>query len=72
MTAVDDLSLQLAEAAFQESSDQTERLRKARNALVTQARAEGWTHERIARAMGLSRGRIGQLAQRLNQNGTSS
>lgn len=32
-----------------------------RNALVRQALAEGWTHQRISEATGLSRGRISQI-----------
>ena len=35
-----------------------------RNALVRAALAAGWTHAQISEATGLTRGRIGQIAQR--------
>ena len=37
-------------------------LARARDALIQQALADGWTHAQIAKATGLTRGRIGQLA----------
>jgi hypothetical protein len=38
-------------------------LEERRNALVRQALADGWTHQQIADATGLSRGRISQLKE---------
>lgn len=60
MTAED---LAGAEAACLASAQAAERARQARNALVLKALGEGWTQSQIARATGLTRGRIGQLAQ---------
>jgi DNA-binding NarL/FixJ family response regulator len=36
--------------------------RTKRNARIAQALADGWTHAAIAKATGLTRGRVGQLA----------
>jgi DNA-directed RNA polymerase specialized sigma24 family protein len=41
-----------------------EKARERRNAAVRQAISEGWTHEQIADATGITRGRIGQIATR--------
>ena len=51
-----------AEAAFRAASARADDLRAGRNRLVRAALADGWTHARIARAMGLTRGRVGQIA----------
>lgn len=40
---------------------------QARNAAIRQALDEGWTHAQIAKATGLTRGRIGQLAGPVKQ-----
>jgi hypothetical protein len=53
--------LQQAEARFQRASRRFEEARTARNETVRLACAEGWTHDRIARATGLTRSRVGQL-----------
>lgn len=55
--------LQKAEAAHEVASRRYEQARERRNAAVREALAEGWTHARIAEATGLTRGRIGQIAQ---------
>jgi hypothetical protein len=60
MTACD---LQRAEARYQRAFLHAEKVREERNRLVREALAAGWTHARIAEATGLTRGRIGQLAQ---------
>lgn len=54
--------LRKAEVAYRVASRRAEEKREARNALVKQALAEGWTHAQIAEATGLTRGRIGQIA----------
>jgi hypothetical protein len=54
--------LRKAEARYKRAVRRSEEAREARNALVRQALAEGWTHARIAEATGLTRGRIGQMA----------
>jgi hypothetical protein len=54
--------LQAAEAVFRRAAARAETYREARNALVRQAIAEGWTHRRIADVTGLARSRISQLA----------
>jgi hypothetical protein len=58
MTAAE---LRKAERAYQRAAARAEHLRQERNALVRQALAEGWTHQRISDATGLSRGRISQI-----------
>lgn len=59
MTAAE---LRKAEARHARASRRYEKTRQERNAAVKQALAEGWTHAQIAKATGLTRGRIGQLA----------
>jgi transcriptional regulator with XRE-family HTH domain len=56
-------ALHNAELAYRSAAKRAETLRAKRNGLVTIALAEGWTHARIAEATGLTRGRVGQLAQ---------
>lgn len=56
--------LRKAEARYQRAFRHAEEARKERNRLVKQALADGWTHARISEATGLTRGRVGQLAQR--------
>lgn len=53
--------LRKAEARYQRASRRSEEAREARNALVREALAAGWTHQQIADATGLTRGRIGQI-----------
>lgn len=53
--------LRRAEATYQAATRRYEQAREARNALVRQALAEGWTHAKIADVTGLSRGRISQI-----------
>lgn len=55
--------LRRAEARYQRAFRRAEEAREARNAAVRSALAEGWTHARISEATGLTRGRIGQIAQ---------
>lgn len=55
--------LQRAELAYRTSRERSEAARERRNAAVQRALEEGWTHAQIARATGLTRGRIGQIAQ---------
>jgi hypothetical protein len=59
-----DKEFRKAEARYQRACRRSEELRQERNTLVEQALAEGWTHARVAEATGLTRGRIGQMAQR--------
>lgn len=56
--------LRKAEARYQRAFRRAEEAREARNAAVRAARAEGWTDARIAEATGLTRSRVGQIAQR--------
>jgi DNA-directed RNA polymerase specialized sigma24 family protein len=56
--------LRKAEARYQRAFRRSEALREERNALVLAALRAGWTHAQISEATGLSRGRIGQIAQR--------
>ena len=66
MEAIDPAELRVelrrAEAAYQAAFRRTEERRVDRNALVQRAVAQGWTHERIATATGLTRARVGQIA----------
>lgn len=61
MTPVTAYTLRKAETRYQRVSRIAEKAREERNALVRQALAEGWTHAKIAKATGLSRGRISQF-----------
>jgi CRP-like cAMP-binding protein len=56
--------LRKAEARYQRASRRAEEAREARNAAVRAALNAGWTHAAIAEATGLTRGRVGQIAQR--------
>lgn len=60
---IDRQSLELAERDYREAVERAEELRRVRSEIVAQALSEGWTHARIAEATGLTRGRIGQIAQ---------
>lgn len=51
------------EVSYQAVARDAEALRKSRNVAIALAIADGWTHAQISEATGLSRGRIGQLAQ---------
>jgi hypothetical protein len=53
--------LRKAEAAWRAAFERAERLRAVRNETVRDALREGMTHQQIADATGLSRGRISQL-----------
>jgi CRP-like cAMP-binding protein len=55
--------LRRAEARYQRAFRRSEQAREERNRLVREALADGWTHARIAEVTGLTRGRVGQLAQ---------
>lgn len=55
--------LRKAEARYQRASRRSEELRLERNRLIHEALAVGWTHARIAEATGMTRGRVGQIAQ---------
>lgn len=59
---MDAKQLQQAERAYRSATRRAEQAREARNAAVCEALAEGMTHAEIARATGLTRGRVGQLA----------
>jgi predicted transcriptional regulator len=50
-----------AEAAWRDAFERAEALRAVRNEIVRDALREGMTHQQIADATGLSRGRISQL-----------
>lgn len=60
---IDQQALELAERDFREAAERVEELREVRNDMVRTAIDQGWTHARIAQATGLTRGRVGQLAQ---------
>jgi DNA-directed RNA polymerase specialized sigma24 family protein len=60
VTAAD---LRSAETDFEDAEDTRERLRERRNQVVLTALTEGWTHQQISDATGLSRGRISQIAR---------
>ncbi len=50
-----------AERALRRTRKLYERTREERNHLIAQALADGWTHQQIADATGLSRGRVSQI-----------
>ena len=53
--------LRKAERAYQRAQRHAERARETRNAAVLAALEQGWTHQQIADATGLSRGRVSQI-----------
>lgn len=53
--------LRRAEADFRKADEGREAKREKRNALVRRALGEGWTHQQVSDATGLSRGRISQI-----------
>jgi uncharacterized protein YerC len=55
--------LRAAEAAFRKADTEREGARARRNQLVRAALKDGWTHQQISDATGLSRGRISQIAR---------
>jgi DNA-directed RNA polymerase specialized sigma24 family protein len=55
--------LRYAEQLFQRTQRRYENMRSERNAVIRQALVEGWTHQQIADATGLSRGRISQIRE---------
>lgn len=57
-------NLRRAELNYRSAQAETEAARTTRNRMVREAVAAGWTHARIAEATGLTRGRVGQLANR--------
>lgn len=59
---ISEQELRDAEAVFRAASARADELREGRNRLVRAALAGGWTHARIARVTGLTRGRVGQIA----------
>jgi hypothetical protein len=59
---VDASELYKAEAAQVAAFRRWEAKREARNAAVRQAISDGMTHAQIARATGLTRSRVGQIA----------
>lgn len=54
--------LREAEARYKRAFRRAETERSARNRAVLEALADGWTHQAIKDATGLSRARIGQIA----------
>ena len=54
--------LREAEQKFKADYRAAERSRARRNELVRKALKEGWTHQQVSDATGLSRGRISQIA----------
>jgi hypothetical protein len=63
-TPLSDGDLRRAQRAFERAETRTAQTRAHRDELVAAALAAGWSHARIARATGLTRGRIGQIASR--------
>jgi len=55
--------LRAVEARYQRAAQRAEDVRQERNAAVRAALDEGWTHAAVAAATGLTRSRIGQIAQ---------
>jgi len=59
--------LRAAETRYQEAARVAEEARAARNAAVHEALLCGWRQRDVSAVMGLSAGRIGQLAQGLER-----
>jgi hypothetical protein len=56
--------MRAVQAELDKTSAAAETLRGERDRLIRQALKEGWTHADIARAAGMTRGRVGQIAMR--------
>ena len=56
--------LHKAEARYRRAHGRAEAEREARNATVRAAIADGLTHAQVARATGLTRARVGQIADK--------
>lgn len=56
--------LRKVELQYRSAQSRADLLRLERNRLVRKALDAGWTHAQIAEATGMSRGRVGQIAQR--------
>jgi DNA-binding NarL/FixJ family response regulator len=54
-------NLRRLERAYQTAAAKAEAKRQERNTAVAEALAAGMTHAQIAKATGMSRGRVGQL-----------
>jgi hypothetical protein len=63
MVTVTEKTLRSAEAAYRAAYARAEQLRSRRNAAVRAAIDVKMTHAEIARATGLTRTRVGQIAQ---------
>lgn len=61
LATISEQELRDAEAAFRAASARADELRAGRNRLVRAALADGWTHARVARALGLTRARVHQI-----------
>ena len=55
--------LHKAEVQYRSAQSRADLLRLERNRLIRLAIAAGWTHAQIAETTGLTRGRVGQLAE---------
>jgi len=55
--------LRRAEAAYKTASARATAKRDARDALVREAVAGGWTHAKVAEATGITRGRVNQIVR---------
>lgn len=55
--------LRKASDAYRRSAEDADRLRQHRDALIRAALDAGMTHATISQATGLTRGRVGQIAQ---------
>lgn len=64
MTADD---LKRAEARYQRAQERADRARDERNAAIHGALVDGWSQVGVARAMGLSPQRVGQLSRGLER-----
>jgi DNA-binding NarL/FixJ family response regulator len=53
--------LRRAEDAYRNATGRADERKADRNAAIRQALAEGWTHQQIADATGLTRGRVSQV-----------
>lgn len=59
--------LAAATARARAATEQAEQLTRDRDALIVAALADGLTHVDIARATGLTRGRVGQIATAMQE-----
>lgn len=56
--------IRAAQAAYEAAQERVKELRERRNEVVRQAVWDGWMHKDVARVLGVTKTRVGQLMRR--------